>query len=61
MKDETCFKPLGEPHLLKAKFDPRGLLSSHGRTVRVLLFGVNKAVTSDYLSPGHFHWPSAMA
>lgn len=73
VKDELCLKPLGEPHLLKARQDSSGLLTVVGghsvsaqkeslslpiRCAMVL----NKAVTSDYhpsLSTGRGPWNSA--
>lgn len=47
MKDELCLKPLGEPHLLKARPDSSGLLTVMGghsvsarRNLSLFLFGV---------------------
>lgn len=72
MKDELCLKPLGEPHLLKARPDSSGLLtvvgghsvsaqkeslSLPGQCAMVL----NKAATSDYgpsISTGRVPWNS---
>lgn len=52
MKDETGFRPLGEPHLLKAGFDSAAELSRHGRPACLPAWCgtvLNKTVTFDYL------------
>lgn len=59
MKDELCLKPLGEPHLLKARTDSSGLLTVMGghsvsaqkESLSLPIWCVmvlNKAATSDY-------------